>query len=159
MGAPILFILFCLIAAWFDLRYRRLPNVLNAAITIVGLAMAGRGGIPELASHALHCGLALMAGALLFYLGIVGGGDAKFYAGVAAWFGMGQAWLLALCIAASGGVMAFGWIVFRLWVAGPRLYRREEMMRRSLPYGVPIALGGLTVLWLQGSLLGSLYGV
>jgi prepilin signal peptidase PulO-like enzyme (type II secretory pathway) len=55
--------------------------------------------------------------------------------------------------------MAFGWIVFRLWVAGPRLYRKEEMMRRSLPYGVPIALGGLTVLWLQGSLLGSLYGV
>jgi Flp pilus assembly protein protease CpaA len=47
MGAPILFILFCLIAAWFDLRYRRLPNVLNAAITVVGLAMAGRGGIPS----------------------------------------------------------------------------------------------------------------
>ncbi|WP_068083362.1 A24 family peptidase [Novosphingobium rosa] len=157
MMTNLLLIPFCLAGAVLDLRFRRLPNLLNTAMVICGLLVtASSGSLGDLASHAMHVGLALMAGGLLFYLGIVGGGDAKFYAAAAAWFGIGQAWWLALAIVFSGGVMAFCWMSARLLATRSISGRGRDGQRVSLPYGVPIAMGAMIVLAVQDSIVGLL---
>ena len=73
--------------SYLDLRTRRLPNWLCLAGLVAGLAFGlAVGGWPAAAIALLHALIALIVGAGLFALGGIGGGDAKFYAALAAWF-------------------------------------------------------------------------
>lgn len=68
MVSHVLLAAFCLAAAVMDMRYRRLPNLLNGLTLLCGLVLAaGLGGLSGLGSHALHMLVALILGGTLFY--------------------------------------------------------------------------------------------
>lgn len=159
------------IAAWFDLRWRRIPNGL--VVSGVLLALVLHGVLPEGDGFAsqLPGGLGLLASleglgiclALLFpcyALRALGAGDVKLTAMVGAFLGPGQIWGALLSIALTGGLLALAVGLRRrvlgqmlsnigavftgglLQVAGGSLPRLDLLHTAArLPYGVAIALG------------------
>lgn len=131
--------------AWLDWRERRLPNWLCAVTFVAGVIvttiMAGPAALP---AHLGHAGLALLVGMALFAPGLIGGGDAKFYAAVAVWFPLTAGFRLLFLVALAGLVLtlALWWLVWRPRgasgsAAGP------PGQPRTVPYGVAIAAGAL----------------
>jgi prepilin peptidase CpaA len=131
-------------ASYLDIRYRRLPNWLCLVCLVAGLAQSWwQGGTAGLGSAAIHMLIALAAGMILFRLAIFGGGDAKFYAAIAAWFPIGLALYLLVAVSVSGLLVLIGWMMTR-----KRLARHNDRLRtdpefRKVPYGVAIAIGAL----------------
>lgn len=133
----------CLAAAWTDLRYRRLPNWLCALTLAAGLGIVlAQGGAQALPGHLLHAGLALVVGIALFAVRIIGGGDAKFYTAIAAWFALGQAMRLLLSVSLSGLALFLAWFVFRRLTRQP-ISRPGEADTGKFPYGIAIAAGAM----------------
>lgn len=133
-------------AAWLDLTQRRIPNWLCGLTAVAGLAVAlWFGGLGGLGSHALHMGVALLGGMALFALGGFGGGDAKFYAGVAAWFAFGEGVQLLLCVALSGLLLLIVWFGYRR-IKGLPVRRTRDGPWDGLPYGVAIGIGAVTAM-------------
>jgi prepilin peptidase CpaA len=136
----------CAAAAWLDLTQRRIPNWLCGVTAVAGFGLVVlTGTLGDLGSHAGHMIVALLIGMALFALGGFGGGDAKFYAGVAAWFGLGKALLLLLSVALSGLVLLVGWFVYRR-VRGIPVRRTRNGPFDGLPYGMAIASGALVAM-------------
>jgi prepilin peptidase CpaA len=133
----------CAAATWFDLVERRIPNWLCATAVISGLAAAFlQGGLGDMGNHALHMVIGLLGGMALFAVGGFGGGDAKFYAGVASWFALKQALLLLVCVALSGLLLLIVWFGYRR-ARGIPVRRVHETAFDGLPYGVAIGLGAM----------------
>ncbi len=155
-----------LVAVWWDLKERRVPN----ALTVTGLALAlglrALSGLDPLLAGLQGAGLGLLLGLPLVVLGGLGGGDAKLMAAVGAFLGPGQLlWALAVT-AIVGGVMALvlafhrGAVREALLDAGALAARplgvAPERPRRTIhtpgvitiPYAVPIAIGALMIVWL-----------
>jgi len=69
------------VVAYGDVRTRRIPNGLVYAIGVLGLARMILAGDPITAGYTLAAGgVALAVGVLLFWRGMLGGGDAKLLA-------------------------------------------------------------------------------
>ena len=131
------------LAAWFDGRYRRIPNWLCAVTTAAGFGFAvWITGFPGAFSYALHFLIALVGGMVLFRLGVFGGGDAKYYAAVAAWFALKQAVALLLAVTTSGLILLIVWFVARR-VAGMPIRRSTGAGLDGLPYGIAIGAGAV----------------
>ncbi|MGH7558595.1 MAG: prepilin peptidase [Gemmatimonadota bacterium] len=154
-----------LVAVWWDVRERRIPNALT--VTGLGLAIGLRAldGPGPLAFGLAGMGIALLLALPLVALGGLGGGDAKLLAAVGAFLGPGQL-LVALAITAlAGGTMAVvlaihrgalyesmigaGALVTSLFGSAAERPRRTIRTPGALtiPYAVPIAIGALAV-WL-----------
>ena len=140
----IVLVLLGLAACWLDATVRKLPNWLSLLTALIGLGLAASSaGLSGLGSHSAHMLIALVIGMVLFRLGMVGGGDAKFYAGVAAWFSLPEALGLLLAVSLSGLV------IFLLWFVGRRLARKPirapsgQADADKLPYGIAIAAGAI----------------
>jgi prepilin peptidase CpaA len=132
------------LASWSDLFYRRVPNWLTALTALVGLAMGLLdGGLVVLGSQALHMAIVLIAGMVLFRFGLFGGGDAKFYAAVAAWFNLSKAVLLLLSITSCGLVLVIVWFAYRRLRRLPISRGGSENHFDSLPYGIAIGAGAV----------------
>ncbi len=131
-----------LLGAWLDVASRRLPNWLCLLTAITGLASAAvLGGTAAFISASGHMLIALMLGMALFRFGLIGGGDAKFYAACAAWFGLGQALHLLGIVSVVGLTLVIIWFGYRQ-IAGKR--RRDRTGKFDLvPYGVAIGLGSI----------------
>jgi prepilin peptidase CpaA len=96
-----------LAATVIDLRSRRIPNVLTASMTGIGLglAAAGIGGATVTAAVAgFVFGLLLMLPG--YALGATGAGDVKLMAAVGAIIGPALVLLAFICTALAGGVLA-----------------------------------------------------
>lgn len=132
------------VASWSDVFHRRVPNWLCAVTALAGLA-AGLflGGLPMLGSQFLHMVIVLAAGMVLFRFGIFGGGDAKFYAAVAAWFTVGKAAFLLVCIAIAGLALLVVWFAYRRIRRLPISRKGGETPYDSLPYGIAIGVGAV----------------
>ena len=134
----------CCTAAWLDATQRRLPNWLCALTAVLGLAAAFvLGGLSEAGNHGLHLAAALVGGLALFSVRIIGGGDAKFYAGVASWFALSEAIKLLLYVSLSGLVLLLVWFVYRRAKRVP-IRSKTNALSDSLPYG--LAIGGGAIL-------------
>lgn len=129
-------------AAWLDLRHRLIPNWLCAVTLLAGLVAATvAGGLPALGNQSLHMAIALVAGMALFQFGVFGGGDAKFYAAVAAWFPLAQAGMLLISVTLCGLVLLVVWFSYRRIRRLP--VRRGGQHFEGLPYGVAIGAGAV----------------
>jgi prepilin peptidase CpaA len=128
-------------AAIMDVRTRIIPNWIP--LTVFGLAAASWCARLDAVGLAASMGLAVLflaAGFVLFSVRWIGGGDAKLIAAVVAWFGLEH----------------FGVFVLMMTIAGAGLALAQHLARRfsgrgiggmnSLPYGVAIAAGAVSVI-------------
>jgi prepilin peptidase CpaA len=142
-----------LYAAWIDYFQRRVPNWLNAALAVSGLAAQtvffGWDGLAD-GFLGLLVGFGLLIG--FWVLHGMGAGDVKLMAAIGAWLGP---WLTLVAFAAGaviGGVIVvvlivlsrwWRWYVFALLEAASV---RDIGERNRIPYGVPLVLGTLLLL-------------
>ena len=138
--------LLLLYGAASDIRARRLPNWLSLVLLVYGLAFAFvDGGLAALGWHGAHSAIALVVGMGLFAIGAFGGGDAKFYAGLAAYFALDQAIDLLIFVSLLGGLLIILWMIGRrLPILRPK---ENEGLKGKFPYGVAIAAGGALLAW------------
>lgn len=131
------------VGSWTDLRQRKIPNwlcLVNAAVGLTWmLYVAGWSGVGMAALHVL---LALVIGMVLTAFGVVGAGDAKFYASMAAWLPPGRAIWLLVSVALAGLILL---LAFMLWRFVRRRNARPDAKSdfAKLPYGLAIGAGGL----------------
>lgn len=97
--------------------------------------------------------ITLLIGFGLFATGKFGAGDAKLLATVMLWAGPALAPLALIVCTVSGGLLALI-VLSRLrqvfanaLSAAGRQAASEALLSKEMPYGVPIALGGLVVCW------------
>jgi prepilin peptidase CpaA len=131
-----------LVAAWFDIRSRTIPNGLNLAVALLAIPFWWAIGLPLWPDVAVHVGVAVGVFALfamLFALGAMGGGDVKLVAAVALWLPWQAVVMLLVLMSLAGGVLTVAMVARRRLAEG-----REPL---EIPYGVAIAFGGL---WLIG---------
>ena len=128
--------------AVLDVRNKRLPNWLCGLLAVAaagGLYFAeGTGALP---GAALHGVAALIVGMILFRLGMVGGGDAKFYAAAA--LGLPLAFALPFLgwTSLAGLLLLMAMVVRRVFAGGS-----ASLKGWDVPYGVAIAAGFLATL-------------
>ena len=155
-----------LVAVWWDLRERRVPNVLTLTGLALALGLRVLGGFDPLVSGLFGAGLGLLLGLPLVALGGLGGGDAKLMATVGAFLGPGQLLWALTVTAIVGGIMALvlafhrgavqavfldaARLVARPLGLAPHRPRRtiESPDAITIPYAVPIAIGALVIVLL-----------
>jgi prepilin peptidase CpaA len=156
-----------IVAVAFDVRTRRIPNLLTFGAAILALLVAIVSGGPAATMTAVF---AWMLGVALFFpffaLGGMGAGDVKLLAALAAWLGPIDAVYLALFTAMAGGVIGLGvslargytgralsniWVMLMHWrVVGPTPVPGLTLSDGHAPrlaYAIPIAVGALCTLW------------
>lgn len=158
------------VAAYFDLRYRRIPNILTASGLGLALVLRGAEGLDPFVSGLIGAALAALVAVPLFALRAFGGGDGKLLIAVGGFLGGGMLPGALLLIALIGGVIGLV-DAFRRRVLLPVLYNTADLMKRmatlgraghrpelsapgavTIPYGVAIALGA-ALWWFLGSTL------
>jgi len=153
-----------LLAVWFDVSERRIPNWITAGGLIASLVARAMVGPGAMWAGALGGGLGLALGLAFFAVGAMGAGDGKLLAAVGAILGLDTfLWCLPL-IGAFGGALAIA-LTVRTGTLIPTLLRFRGLLfyfasfgrigdRRTLatqgsvavPYGVAVAAGAL-VAW------------
>ena len=162
-------IVVALVAVIWDLRTRRIPNVLTFSAAIAAIAVHGYLGGWTAAGTSLLGWLVGVAFFLpLFALGGMGAGDVKLLAALGAWVGPAATVWVALFSAIAGGVLGvvvavstnyltqaivnIFWM-FRFWrAAGPRPVPEVTLATHKGPrlaYAVPVFAGLMVALWLQ----------
>lgn len=140
-------------AAYADIRTRRIPNELVVALLALASLRIAVTGDPAAALYTLVAGAALfVATFLLFWRGLLGGGDVKLMVATAFLVGYHDVLGFLFVMSLSGGLMAVAIL------AGDRLcWRRattaeqalEASARLTVPYGVAIAAAGTMTLLVQ----------
>ncbi len=150
-----------LAATAIDLRTRRIPNGLTAAMTGIGFALSATGvsGTPLAGAFVgFALGFALMLPG--YGLGATGAGDVKLMAAVGAIVGPPLVVTAFLCTAIAGGVLALAVAVRRRRLAatltgtgrligsGGRHRIETATAAHRFAYGPAIAAGSLVATWL-----------
>ncbi len=140
VSAAILGIL-CITAGFLDIRDRRLPNWLCLLTAVLGLIAVTLLVSPQGALlAAVHGLIALIIGMVLFQFGVFGGGDAKFYAGIACWFPLSQGMLLLALTSCFALLLVAVWFAISFMKRDPAA--KTSTKKAMLPFGVPIAAAG-----------------
>lgn len=130
------------IAAVTDIRSRIISNRLNIVIALSAPLYWLASGLPAWPDMALQIAMGIgVFGlfAVLFALGMMGGGDVKLLAAIALWFPWQALSLLLVLMAILGGVVTLVTVIHH------RFSKREG--QPEVPYGVAISLAGM---WLVG---------
>lgn len=158
-----------LAAVVFDLRTRRLPNVLTFGAAGLALAFHGaEGGWSGLASATAGWAVGVALFLPMYALRGLGAGDVKLLGAIGAWLGpMGAVWT-GLYGAIAGGILALIVAIGRGY-AGTALRNVRTMLLTwlavgvrpvqgltlsdstsiRLPYAIPVAAGALMTLWMH----------
>jgi len=158
-------VLLCGAAAWCDLRYRRIPNVITFPAVVVALCLhaathAGTGLLLSLAGMLVAAALVLPG----YALGFTGAGDVKLLAAVGALLAFPAALFAALLSLIFGGVLSLLISVWRrnlsglllnTWGMGRWLLIRSTgapapalaTSSKGVPLGVAIAIATLVVVF------------
>jgi prepilin peptidase CpaA len=161
------FVLVMVVAAFLDLKSRRIPNALTVSGAAIALILRAPLGWEALGAGLLGLGLGLLLTMPLFLVKALGGGDVKLMAAVGAFMGPGDLAGACLLIALVGGVLAIteavrqgalrttlinvGYIIVR-WFSPMRRHLAPTLSSptaMTIPYGVAIAVGAL-VWWFSG---------
>lgn len=150
--------LFLMVAAISDIRVRRIPNWISTVL-VAGFLFAGIiAGLPA-SVIAMHLGIGLcvlICGFILFAFNVIGGGDAKLLASSAVWMGPTAVLTFLFFTALAGGLFSLAVLMFRqapLPVIALRIDWVTELHKPGggIPYGVAIAVGGLSALIMSNS--------
>lgn len=141
-------------AAVSDIRTYKIPNKVVLGMLLVYPLHVVLSPVPVdwLMGLAVF-GISLGVGFVLFATKIFGAGDAKLIAATMLWAGPVLAPLAVLICALSGGVIALVMLSPARFVIANALSSlgrdslSEAVLAKHMPYGVPIALGGLFVAW------------
>lgn len=146
-------------AACSDLAVRRIPNAASAVVALAGLALRALEGPGPLAATLAAAGVLFIVLFAGFARGVLGGGDVKLAVAVALGLPPATIWDFVIVTALGGGVLGLGYLAAQRLIpptvapagrgasALARVVAAERwrMRRRGpLPYGVAIAIGGLT---------------
>jgi prepilin peptidase CpaA len=148
--------------AYGDVRTLRIPNILVAAVAALGvLRLIVIGNLDTAAYTVAASASVLIVTFLLFWCGLIGGGDAKLLSATVLLVGhhdlFSFLFLMSIC-----GVLVTLAILFihkylPLWL-GPRLAILMPTTRLSVPYGVAIAAAGVVTLFFQPPVISSFIG-
>jgi prepilin peptidase CpaA len=168
-GVNVVLIALIVIAAVYDILYRRIPNWLTSGGVLAGVALNSFLYRGWLGLRLSLLGLAVGFGAyfVLYSLRAMGAGDVKLMAAIGALVGMRDWFGIFMITAVIGGVAGLAMVAMRgrmkktLWNVGfilsemkhgrPAYIGREELDVRSpksvgLPHGAMIALGAIVFL-------------
>jgi prepilin peptidase CpaA len=144
-------------AAIFDVTSFRIPNILPGAmlvlflIFLLAMAISGHAvGWNEISGHLMAGGIGLIAGMILFALGLIGGGDAKLFAMTCLWLGWESLLSYAITASIAGGILTLALLWLRRFTL-PLFLQRPWVLRLtdpkgSVPYGVALAAAALFIL-------------
>lgn len=150
-----------IIIAYYDVRYRRIPNAFVLATLAAGLTInAIFGGLPGVAASLGGCVLAFVLMFMLHIFGAMGAGDVKLFAAIGAVTGSQMVIPTFVVVILTGGLLAVvsmvrsgmvrttmhrvlqilvgmlpGWQMPRFAVPSDRKY--------TIPYGVAITMGSI----------------
>ena len=133
-----------LLAAFTDIRSRRIANWLNGGIALAAPAFWWASGLSLWPGVAWQFGVALIVFAVtagLFALRWMGGGDVKLLTALALWIPPAAFVQLVIVMALLGGLLTIvlgGWHVMR-----------RQTHKLAIPYGVAIAAAGLWTIHTQ----------
>ena len=150
-----------ILIAYYDVRYRRIPNAFVLAALISGLSMNGIfGGMHGLLISIGGCAMAFGLMFMLHLLGAMGAGDVKLFAAIGAVTGAPLVLPTFLIVILTGGVLAVVSIV-RAGVVVTTMHRVLQILvgllpgwemprfavpadrRHTIPYGVAITIGSI----------------
>jgi prepilin peptidase CpaA len=146
------------IAAYDDIRYLRIPNLLCIAVALLGALRLLVIGDASATLYTIGASTTVfIATFLLFWRGILGGGDVKLLSAAALLVGYTDLFPFLVIMGICGALVAFAVLFIHkylpLWL-GPRLAVLVPKERLAVPYGVAIATAGTVTLLLQSSLNG-----
>jgi prepilin peptidase CpaA len=168
-GFQVVTIGIAIVAAAWDLKTRRIPNLLTFGAALIAVGVHGYlGGI----SGAGWSVAGWLVGVAFFFpffaLAGMGAGDVKLLAALGAWLGPGQTVWLALFSLIAGGVLGLAVAVgygywtqalanvlwmFQFWRSeGPKPVPEVTLATSKGPrlaYAVPVLAGLMVTLWLQ----------
>lgn len=127
-----------IVSIYTDIRYRKIYNVVTLAIAALAPVYwyaTGDLNWTAIGQHLLTGIGAFAFFALIFQLGMMGGGDVKLFAALGLWFHFTD--FLQLVLAAT----LIGAVVTILFMSIHKL--RQGVGRAQIPYGVAISIAGL----------------
>ena len=146
---------------YYDVRYRRIPNVLVLATLLAGISInTGFNGVQGMVSSLEGFALAFFPMLLMHIFGAMGAGDVKLFGAVGAVLGVSQVPLAFVVVVMLGAVLA----VYTMLRAGTVFSTLHGVLRifvgilpgwemprftivpdrkHTIPYGVAITLGSL----------------
>jgi prepilin peptidase CpaA len=131
-----------------DIRARKIPNWAVIALLLLFVPWLFVGPDVSWVSSLSAFAIALVVTVGLYLVRVIGAGDSKLFTAVALFAGLKLLGVLALATALIGGVIAIG-----IMIANPRRAVRGLTAKgraeqgRGIPYGVPIALAALLVMF------------
>ena len=157
----ILLVPLAIVIAYYDVRYRRIPNPFVLATLAAGLAVnAIFGGLAGVGESLMGCGLGFVLMFMLHVFGAMGAGDVKLFAAIGAVIGAHLILPTFVVVVLTGGLLALvsiiragmvvttmqrvlqifvgmlpGWQLPKFAVPADRRY--------TIPYGVAITLGSI----------------
>lgn len=156
------------VAAVYDLRYRRIPNWLTLAALLFGIALnVSQFGLGGLGTATRGAGLALLIYFPMYVVRGMGAGDVKLMTAVGSIVGPAHWFMIFLTSSILGGLCALallvckgrlrktlanvGFMLKELMYLRPPYLRREELDVRhpkavKLPHGVMVAVGSVAFL-------------
>jgi Flp pilus assembly protein protease CpaA len=149
--------------AYCDVRTRRIPNALTAAVGILGIARLVLGDDLVVAVYTLIASALVFAAALLlFWRGVFGGGDAKFISAMILLVGSHDLFDFLLIMSVCGGGLGLAILARDRFHSRRRRTSRQfespslrwvepaaAPARPTVPYGVAIAGAGVVMLVLR----------
>src|ERR1700677_401996 len=131
------------VAAFPDLRNRRIPNWLVVPFLVIGIvASTWLHGWHGLGFSFEGLGLGLLLYGILFWMGGMGAGDVKLAAAIGSLICPGQLFIALVVTAMAGGIMVLGWALLGGFLKD--LFKGAgDHMKRKMPYAPAIAIGTL----------------
>ena len=137
-------------AAANDLFTMKIPNRISLALIggFVAIAVVTRMPFEALGLHVVIALAVLVATFALFWMNMLGGGDAKLMAAGALWMGPDQIIEFLAYVTAFGGILAVAMLAYRNLLPAnalplPAWARRLHRTGEGIPYGIAIAAAGL----------------
>ena len=138
-------------AAANDLFTMKIPNRISLALIggFVAIAVMTRMPLETFGIHVAHrARQSCIATFALFWMNMLGGGDAKLMAAGALWMGPDHIIEFVAYVTIFGGVLAVAMLAYRSFLPAnalplPAWARRLHKTGEGIPYGIAIAAGGL----------------